>query len=249
MDERAGGRGGVGTTDGDRQRRTGWFVVAGGVLLALVVALAVRPWDDGSAGPSQDAAVQVPRGSAAAATLVLDARAGDVRVAAGAAAGDLLDARGAGADASADHDGTGDEHEVRVTGTSATVRLAGDVAWTLLLTVGADDVTLDLGELDVRAVEVAGGAGAVVLSLPAAADTPRATVSAGVDTLAVRLVDGDAARVLVESGAGSATVDGTRTDGLGAGSEVTTDGLEVGGDHWEVVVAGGAGSITVDRAP
>lgn len=230
-----------------RQRRIGWAVVAGGVLVAVVIALVVRPWGDGGTG--RDAVVQAPRGSGDAATLVLDARAGRVLVTGGAPTGALLDVRGAGDDATATHIATAGEQDVRVAGTTATVRLAPDLRWTLRVTVGADDADLDLAGLDVEGVEVGGGAGGVVVALPPADGTMRAVVRAGVDDLRFRLSRGDAARVVVASGAGWVDVDGARTGGLGAGAELTTAGFDADGDHWELVVEGGAGGVTVDRLP
>lgn len=216
--------------------------MAAGVLVAVVVGLVVRPWDHGGA----DASVSVPRGSATEATLVLDVQAGRLDVT-GTASGALLEARGRGDDPAATHDARGDEHEVRVSGGSAEVRLAADVAWTLRVTVGAQDVELDLGGLDVRGVDVAGGAGSVVLRLPPAVGTPRAVLDTGVQDLRVRLSGHDEAQVAVESGAGSLTVDGDRQDGVAAGTDATTPGFAAEEDHWDVVVRGGAGSVTVDN--
>ncbi|MBO3088458.1 hypothetical protein [Cellulomonas dongxiuzhuiae] len=79
-------------------------MVAGGVLVAVAVALVVRP--RGDAGAGRDAQVRVPRGSGDAATLALDARAGRVLITDGAPAGALLDVRVAGDDATATHAAT-----------------------------------------------------------------------------------------------------------------------------------------------
>ena len=221
--------------------------MAGGVLVALAIALVARPWGDGGAG--RDDAVRVPRGGDDAATLVLDARGGRVLLTGDAPAGTLLDARGAGDDATATHAAAAGEHDVRVTGATATIRLSPDVRWTLRVTVGADDADLDLAGLDVQAVEVAGGAAVLAVALPPAGGASRAEVSAGTDDLRFRLARGDAARVTVESGVGSVALDGHRTGGLGAGADLTTAGFDAEVDHWELVVAGGAGGVTVEHLP
>jgi hypothetical protein len=221
--------------------------VAGGVLVAVAIALVARPWGDG--GARRDDSVRVPRGAGGAATLVLDARGGRVLLTGDAPAGALLDARGAGDDATATHAATAGEHDVRVTGATTTIRLSPDVRWTLRMTVGADDADLNLAGLDVQAVEVAGGAAVLAVALPPADGASRAEVSAGTDDLRFRLARGDAARVTVESGVGWVALDGDRTGGLGAGGALTTAGFDAEADHWELVVAGGAGGVTVERLP
>ena len=227
----------------DRQRRTGWWVVAGGVLLAVVVALAVRPWQGGEDG---DAYLSVPRGDADAAELVLDAQAGQVRVERGAPAGALLDARATGEGRAASRDDAGSTHEVRLAGADASVRLADDVAWTLRLTVGADAVHVDLSALDLASFVVAGGAGEVDLRLPAPADDGAAgDLQVGADAITVRVPDGTGARVHVTAGAGVALVDGERSEGVGAGTELTAGD----GAGWDLTLSGGTGTFTLTSTP
>lgn len=223
-----------------RQRRVGWWVVAGGVALALLLALVVRP------GAGEDAAVRVPRGTADAAELVLDLQAGDVRVEGGAPPGALLEARGSGEGRSATHDEADGTHDVRVTGAQGVVRLADDVAWTLRLTVGADDVRLDLADVGVADLRVAGGAGAVALTLPAPDGVPTTDLAVSADELTVRLPAGSGASVDVTAGAGSAVVDGERTDGVGAGTTLATADLDEP-THWALTLSGGVGTLTVER--
>lgn len=228
----------------DGERSVGWVVVAGSVLVAVVVALVVRP---GGAGDAH-AVVTAPRGSGDEATLVLDARAGRVVVRDGAPQGTVLEARGEGAGRSATHTVVDGVHDVRLTGATTTVRLAAGVAWTVRVELGSDDAELDLSALDVRAVEVGGGTGTLSVALPAARGPATAELRAGVDDLHVRLGEGEGARVTVAAGVGSLAVDGERTDGAGPGTERTTTGFDPEVEHWEIALDGGAGSVTVDRA-
>ena len=55
------------------------------------------------------------------------------------------------------------------------------------------------------------------------------------------------ARVTVTSGAGGVEIDGETTQGIGAGTVLTTDGFDEGDDHYEITIAGGLGSLTIDR--
>ena len=136
---------------------------------------------------------------------------------------------------------------VALGGGAVDVRLAADVRWTLDLRVGAGSIEADVADVAVDGVVVAAGAQTVDLRLPRPDGTVDVDQQAGVGTLRLRVPDGVGVRATVTSGAGSATVDGETTGGLGAGAEVTTPGFDPDVNHYEVVVGGGAGSLVVER--
>ena len=142
-------------------------------------------------------------------------------------------------------DGT---HVVALDGGAAVVRLAEDVAWTVDLTAGAETVDADLGATTVAGIVLDGGARSIELTLPNPDGSVPVEQRAGADHLVIHLPDGTGARVTVTSGAGSADIDGETTQGIGAGTVLTTDGFDEGDDHYEITVAGGLGSLTIDRS-
>lgn len=230
--------------------RTTWLIVVGALVVATLAVLSQRgPWPQagvpGRAEP--DRAVVVGRGSADTARLTITGEADSVRIVTDAPAETLVRVEPTGADrvATVDHDGA--EPVVALGGGAVEVRLAPDVRWTLDLRVGAASIVADVADVPVDGVVVAAGAQTVELRLPRPTATVDVDQRAGVGTLVVGVPDGVGVRAVVTSGAGSATVDGKTTGGLGAGAGVTTEGFDPGTDHYEVTVAGGAGSLVVER--
>jgi hypothetical protein len=54
-------------------------------------------------------------------------------------------------------------------------------------------------------------------------------------------------RVRVGGGAGSATVDGARHNGLSAGTVLTSDGWDAASDRYDVDATAGVSALIVDR--
>jgi len=240
------GAGAVVTTS----RRTAWLVVVGALLVATIAVLSQRgPWPSaGGTGPADpDRAVVVGRGDADSARLTITGEADSVRIVTDAPAEALLRVEPTGADRVVAVDEDGEQPVVALGGGAVEVRLAPDARWTLDLQVGAGSIVADVADVPVDGVAVAAGAQTVELRLPRPTATVRVDQRAGVGTLLLGVPDGVGVRAVVTSGAGSATVDGETTGGLGAGAEVTTEGFDPDADHYEVVVAGGAGSLVIER--
>lgn len=207
-----------------------------------------RP-DDGVLGPQDDREepVSVARGTADEATLSLTGHASAITLGTDAAAGDLLEVRATDPDSRPGVEQSDGTHVVALDGGSAVVRLADDVTWVVDLTAGADTVDADLGATPVTGLTLDGGARSIELTLPAPGGTVPIDQRAGADHLVIHLPDGVGARVTVTSGAGSATIDGESTQGIGSGTVLTTDGFDEADDHYDLTVAGGLGSLTIDR--
>ena len=126
--------------------------------------------------------------------------------------------------------------------------MADDLVWTVDVSAGADTVDADLRATAVSAVVLDGGARSIDLTLPTPDGSVVVDQRAGAENLLVHLPEGVGARVTVTSGAGSVTIDGTATQGVGAGTVLTTDGFDEGADHYEITVAGGLGTLTIDRS-
>ncbi|MGY4643440.1 hypothetical protein [Cellulomonas sp. URHB0016] len=233
--------------------RTWWLLVAGAVLVAAAVVLtqpgpwSATPGGGGGGATDPDGVVTVDRGHVDAARLVLSGDADSVRIRTDAPAGDLVRVEPTGADTAVSVDADGAQPVVALGGGTVTVRLAGDVRWSLDLQVGAGEVEAGLAEVAVDGVVLSSGLQTLELSLPRPSGRVVVDQRAGAGSLVLHVPDGVGVHATVTSGAGSATVDGETTGGLGAGAEVATSGFDPDADHYEVTVGGGLGSLVVDR--
>ncbi|MBB5234707.1 hypothetical protein HNQ09_002150 [Deinococcus budaensis] len=126
-----------------------------------------------------------------------------------------------------------------------TLALAPTLPWTLNVSTGVGRADLDLRNLRVTDLTLAGGVGETTVTLPARGET-RADIRSGVGALTVRLPAGLAARVVANAGLGAVQVT----------LPVTRDGdTSVIGDpgtnpnRAEVRVNGGVGRVLIERAP
>ncbi|WP_456789863.1 hypothetical protein [Cellulomonas sp. P5_C5] len=208
-----------------------------------------RP-DDGAVEQPDDREepVTVDRGTADDATLSLTGDASSITLGTDAAPGDLLEVSATAPDSRPGADQSDGTHVVALDGGAAIVRLADDVAWTVDVAAGADTVDADLTATRVTGIVLDGGARSIELALPRPDGSVPVEQRAGADHLVIHLPDGVGARVTVTSGAGSAQIDGETTQGIGAGTVLTTDGFDEADDHYEITVAGGLGSLSIDRA-
>lgn len=232
-----------------------WLLV-GAVLVVGALVLVVTqgplrsgpsPWGGPGVGPDADRRVALARGGADSARLVVTGDVSTLTVRADAPRSDLVVVEPAGADRPATLDGPDDAPVVTLGGGAVVVRVAADVRWEVEVRSGASRVTADLAATDVDGVVLAAGADVVELTLPAPDGRVVVDQRAGAGSLVVHVPQDVGVRALVTSGAGSATVDGQTTDGLGAGAEVSTVGFDPDAPHYEVRVGGGVGSLTVER--
>lgn len=218
---------------------------------ALVLVAGCTSFPDPNPRPDQgdhlEDPVSIDRGSDGDISLSLTGRATSITIGTDAPAGDLLEVQATGPDARPTIDESDDKPVVALDGGAAVVRLADDVAWTIDLTAGADTVDADLDDTTVSGLVLDGGARSIELTLPAPDGTVAIDQRAGADHLVLHLPDGVGARVTVTSGAGSADIDGETTQGIGAGTVLTTDEFDEDADHYELTVGGGLGSLTIDR--
>ncbi len=125
------------------------------------------------------------------------------------------------------------------------LRLNKRVPWTIRLEGGAANITLDLGDLELSRLEVAGGASRLDLRLPSPKGLVRIDVSGGALSATVHLPRSAAARVTLEGGANSLSV--SREDGRRFGrTSWETPGFGNAADRFEISVSGGANHIRIE---
>lgn len=127
------------------------------------------------------------------------------------------------------------------------VRLNPAVRWDVLVTGGQTEVVVDLSGGRVGAVELAGGASRIELSLPRPAGTRTVTLAGGASQLVVHAPDGVPVRVRAGSGAGQVSVDGREHRGVSAGAAFAPAGWDGASDRYDIDCTAGVGTVTVDR--
>jgi hypothetical protein len=137
------------------------------------------------------------------------------------------------------------------------IELNRSVRWDLRFTAGATSTTVDLRDASVASVAFVGGVSSIDLTLPdltlpdltlpRPAGTVPVRMSGGAGQFAIHAPSGAPVRVRFGAGAGSATVDGGRQNGLSAGTVITPEGWDAASDRYDVDNIAGVSTLTVDR--
>jgi hypothetical protein len=233
----------------------GAAVLVGALIVALFVVIAVSAVDrDGSGRRDDDRVVTGPRESREEATVELLSGVTSVTVRAADLGGALYrvetPADGRHRPQVTHRDGLvqvqlGDSG--RSGPSTVDIQLSAATRWRVRLVGGATQQTVDLSAGRVAEVALVGGATSVDLTLPRPDGTVPVRMTSGVATWATHLPAGVPVRVLVGSGAGSVTIDGTARTGVSAGTTVTGDGWDTATDRYDVTASGGMSTFTLDR--
>ncbi|RZU54344.1 hypothetical protein EV385_6295 [Krasilnikovia cinnamomea] len=122
-----------------------------------------------------------------------------------------------------------------------------DVRWTVRTTAGVTEARLDLGAARLAAVDLAGGAARVELTLPRPGGTVPVRVGAGVNELRLHAPAGCPLRIRAGGGANRVVIDGRVRDGVPRGGSVATADFAGATDRLDVDAVAGLGTVTVDR--
>lgn len=123
------------------------------------------------------------------------------------------------------------------------LKLSRSVALTLDLESGASESTLDLSDLNVKELEVQTGASSTDITLPARAGYTRVTVKSGAATVNLRLPEGVAGRIYIQSGLAGISVDTARFPQVSGVYE--TPGYTAAANKAEICIETGVGSIDI----
>jgi DNA-binding MarR family transcriptional regulator len=123
--------------------------------------------------------------------------------------------------------------------------LNASLPWAVELRGGVTRLNADLRAVDVRAFDLAGGAGRLELSLAAPGSIVSLRVSGGVNELAIHRPAGTAVRLRVRGGSNRVSLDGQLVKG-GGELALETPGAASAAARFDVDVAGGAHHVTVD---
>jgi len=147
-------------------------------------------------------------------------------------------------------DGTVEVHYKRISwlgarDVGAELTLTTAVPWSIEIRRGVSQLTADLRELQVAAIEIAGGVTESELSLPRPRGTATVRIAGGASRLTLRRPRGTAAQVVVRGGASNFVFDAQRLGAVGSATRLATPGWDTAADRWSIELVGGASDLSV----
>ena len=126
------------------------------------------------------------------------------------------------------------------------ILLNGSIPWEVEVRGGASNLAADLGELELRSLEIKGGASETVLTLPHPPGTATLHVLGGASELTIHHPEGVAARILVRDGASNLAFDEQHFGAIGGETQWQSPDYDGAADRYDIEVSGGANGLTVD---
>lgn len=133
-------------------------------------------------------------------------------------------------------------------GVGMQLTLTRAIPWTIEIRRGVSKLTADLTGLDVRAIEISGGASSSEITLPGPRGEAVLRVTGGANHVVVRRPRGVAVRALVRGGASSLAFDAQRLGAVGGTIRLESPGWEDAADRWSIELSGGASDLRVVEA-
>jgi hypothetical protein len=127
----------------------------------------------------------------------------------------------------------------------AEIELSSALPWALAFDGGLGKSSADLRALELRAFEIAGGAGDVRIELPPPRGIVRVHIGGGASKLVVRHPKGTAVALWIGGGASRLAFDGQRYGAIGGETTLETPGAKDATDRYEIDIDGGASELTV----
>jgi hypothetical protein len=122
--------------------------------------------------------------------------------------------------------------------------LSGRVPWVIEAGRGMSDVVADLDDLELKGLEVSGGASKIELRLPRPKDAVRVRIGAGASNVELIRPTGVPVRVRIGGGTSKLAIDDLRLEAAGKTDWQSPDYDLVDG-RYDVEIGGGASEVTV----
>jgi len=130
-------------------------------------------------------------------------------------------------------------------GTAAQITLTSSVPWTIELRQGASELTADLRDLEIEAIDITGGAISSEIRLPRPRGTSQLRVTGGANHVVVKRPRGSAAQAIVRGGANALTFDARQHGTFGSTARFATPDFETVTDRWSIELTGGANDLSL----
>jgi hypothetical protein len=128
----------------------------------------------------------------------------------------------------------------------AEVALNAQIPWDIEMRNGVSRLTADLGGLELRSLEVSGGASRVEMTLPPPSGIVPVRVLGGASNVAIHRPDGVAARLRVGGGSTNLTFDERRFGAVGGEVSLQSSDNESASVRYDITITGGVSSVTID---
>lgn len=130
--------------------------------------------------------------------------------------------------------------------TRGEIVLNGSIPWQLDIHGGASDISGDLSQLQLRSLDVGGGASELRLKLPRPSSVVPIEIHGGASHVELHRPTGAAARLEIGGGAAELTFDEQYLGAVGGRTRLATYSIEDRPSRYEIRVRGGASHVTVD---
>jgi hypothetical protein len=127
----------------------------------------------------------------------------------------------------------------------AKIELSRRLPWSLALADGLGDSSLDLRGLELRRLEIGGGAANVRILLPAPSESVSVRIGGGASKVTVLRPPRSAAVLNVRGGATRLAFDGERYGAIGGETRLETPNHDSRDNRYEIEILGGASELTV----
>lgn len=131
-------------------------------------------------------------------------------------------------------------------GAQSNVWLTTAVPWEISLKGGMWQLEADLRELELRSLDVGGGASDVKIWLPAPVGVVPVRLSGGASHVRLHRPAGSALRAQISGGASQLVFDGNERGSVGGRDRLETPGFAAAQDRFEVRFSGGASQLEID---
>src|SRR5918998_493878 len=126
------------------------------------------------------------------------------------------------------------------------ILLNGSIPWEVEVRGGASNLNADFDELELRSLEIKGGASESVLRLPHPPGTVTLRILGGASELTIHRPEGVAARILICHGSSKLAFDEQHFGAIGGEMRWQSPDYDVAADRYDIEISGGANRLTID---
>jgi hypothetical protein len=123
--------------------------------------------------------------------------------------------------------------------------LSGRVPWVIEGAFGMSDVVADLEDLDLRSLEISGGASAIEVRLPRPKEPTRVRIGGGASNVELIRPTGVPVRVLIGSGVSDLAIDDFRVGSASGKTDWRSPDYDQVEERYDVEIGAGASEVTI----
>ena len=127
------------------------------------------------------------------------------------------------------------------------LRLNVSIPWEIEFRKGVSHLTADLAQLQLRALDILGGADRIRLALSEPSGTAYIYASGGISQSAIRAPSTAGIRVQVSGGSTNLVFEDQRFGAIGGETRLETPDFERASSRYDICIAGGTSNFTIDR--